>query len=152
MKLTVLESPFAAPTDEQVRVHVDYAKRAMWDMLWRREAPIASRLLYTQVLNDREPAERALGIRAGLAWGEAATRVVFYCNHGVSPGMLQGYRAARKRGQEVLWRAWFDPDKPAQNFDVVEGATGWEARAPEGWVNIADDPDTAVRLMMKRST
>jgi hypothetical protein len=79
----ILESPYAGDVERNVA----YARRALRDSLARGEAPIASHLLYPQVLDDATPAEREHGIAAGLAWGHGAEAVVFYVDLGWSPGM-----------------------------------------------------------------
>ena len=92
--LVILESPYAG----DVEANVAYARRCLRDSLARGEAPIASHLLYTQpgVLDDTDPAQRACGIDAGLAWLAVARRSVAYVDRGISPGMRQGiYRALR---------------------------------------------------------
>lgn len=85
MKLVILESPFAGA----VQQNVHYARLCLRDSLLRGESPIASHLLYTQesVLDDLIPAERSLGIAAGLAWRQVAQGAVFYVDRGWSPGM-----------------------------------------------------------------
>lgn len=89
--LVVVESPYAG----DVEANVEYARRALADCLRRGEAPIASHLLYTQpgVLDDLVPAQRAMGIEAGLAWAARSDLTAFYTDRGWSPGM----RAARER-------------------------------------------------------
>lgn len=107
---TIIESPYAAPKGlsdvESAAVvvqHVTYARRAMADALGRGESPLASHLLFTQpgVLRDGDPAERALGIRAGFAWGKCAERVAVYMDYGVSSGMQAGITHATKLGIPV---------------------------------------------------
>lgn len=90
MKLVVIESPYSG---DIVR-NTAYARAAMADCLARGEAPIASHLLYTQpgVLDDTNPIERELGMRAGFLWGAHASLVVAYTDLGVSGGMLEGIR------------------------------------------------------------
>lgn len=107
MQRVILESPYAAPTPEGVAQHVAYARRALRDCLRRGEAPIASHLLLTQVLDDTVPADRALGIAAGLAWGRVADATVVYVDLGISPGMKQGITDAMWHGRPVLAR-WLD--------------------------------------------
>lgn len=84
MKLVIIESPYAG----NVVQNEIYARSAVKDSLSRNEAPIASHLLYTQMLDDNIPAERALGISAGLAWRKVAEAAVFYVDRGWSGGML----------------------------------------------------------------
>ena len=96
MRLVILESPYAGPTQQDVDANTDYARACLRDSLRRGEAPLASHLLYTQprVLNDTIPAERALGIAAGLAWQIHAEACVVYTDRGVSFGMQQAMNSA----------------------------------------------------------
>ena len=74
MRRVILESPFAG----DIEAHVAYARRCLRDCLARGEAPIASHLLYPQILDDSIAAERALGIAAGLGWLRLAEAMVAY--------------------------------------------------------------------------
>lgn len=107
MRLVILESPFAAPTPEERDKNVAYARAAMRDCLLRGESPLASHLLYTQpgVLDDAEPEERALGIRAGLEWGQHAAATVVYTDRGTSNGMQIGIARARSENRAVEFRS-----------------------------------------------
>lgn len=109
-RLVILESPFAG----DVATNVAYARAAMRDCLLRGEAPAASHLLYTQegVLDDLDPAERSLGIEAGLAWGRVADATVVYEDLGVSRGMALGIERAVAEGRPVERRTvpgWTPP-------------------------------------------
>lgn len=106
MRRVILESPFAG----DVEANVAYARDCLRDCLLRGEAPIASHLLYTQpgVLDDNIPAERALGITAGLAWGEGADATVVYTDRGVSRGMEYGIANAMSAGRVVEMRSLRD--------------------------------------------
>lgn len=105
MRLVIVESPYAGDVAE----HVQYARDCLADCLRRGEAPYASHLLYTQpgVLDDDDPAERALGIEAGLAWGRCAAASVVYVDHGVSEGMRQGVARALAEGRPVEVRSLY---------------------------------------------
>lgn len=105
--LTIIESPFAAPTPEGVKENERYARECMCDSLKRGEAPYASHLLYTQpgVLNDRDPEERALGMVAGFAFGLVAKRAAIYTDRGISSGMRAGITRHRANGLEVVERS-----------------------------------------------
>ena len=98
MSRVIIESPFAADTAAGVRLNERYARAAMLDSLRRGEAPFASHLLYTQVLDDRDERERRLGMRAGWEWMHAAEMVVVYNDRGVSPGMARGVERALRCG------------------------------------------------------
>jgi hypothetical protein len=104
MKLVIIESPFAAHTKKQAELHHRYARAALFDSLSRGEAPFASHLIYTQVLDDKEPVDRRRGIEAGFAWGKMADTVAVYEDLGVSPGMRLGIIAAEERGASVVFR------------------------------------------------
>ena len=98
MTTVILESPFAG----NPQLHIRYARAAMRDSLMRGEAPMVSHLLYTQVLDDEDPTDRAMGITAGLAW--QANKTVVYTDCGISRGMEQGIRAAQIAGRPVEYR------------------------------------------------
>jgi hypothetical protein len=104
----VIESPLAGDVERNTR----YAQAAMRDSLARGEAPFASHLLYTQVLDDLDPAQREQGIQAGFAWHDAAEKSVAYTDLGVSDGMKAGIESARAMGIPVEYRTipnWGDP-------------------------------------------
>lgn len=101
MKLVILESPYAGNR----QTNVEYAHRAMLHSLSLDESPIASHLLYTQFLADEHPEQRALGIRAGLAWYRVAEACVVYNDLGVSQGMSVGIAVARRHNVPVEFRS-----------------------------------------------
>lgn len=113
MKLVIIESPYAGTSRfwlirkfQQWR-NVRYARACVRDSLKRGESPIASHLLYTQpgILNDDIPAERKLGIDAGLAWREVAGGTVVYTDYGTSKGMSYGITTAAQSGNPVEFRS-----------------------------------------------
>ena len=124
MRLVVVESPYAG----DVEANVAYARRAMADCIRRGEAPLASHLLYTQpgILNDDIPAERARGIKAGLAWAMRADRAVFYLDRGWSKGMLEARAFFGDIGTLVEYRyldrpgALVEPERPAPTLEGKE--------------------------------
>ena len=111
MRKVIVESPFAGNMLQRY-LNRRYARRCMHDALSRGEAPFASHLLYTQpgILNDAVPAQRRLGIEAGLIWGRSAVATVVYIDRGVSNGMRQGIERAFAEGRAVehrkLGRRW----------------------------------------------
>lgn len=100
--LVLIESPFAGDVDRNIR----YARACMRDSLLRGEYPFVMHLLYTQegILDDDIPAERTLGIAAGLAWGKHARKTVVYTDLGITPGMEKGIQRARDEGREIEYR------------------------------------------------
>lgn len=98
----IIESPFAGDIEK----NIEYARACMRDSILRGEAPIASHILYTQpgILDDDDPAERALGIEIGLQWGELAELTAVYTDLGVTEGMEQGIERAKNAGRKVEHR------------------------------------------------
>lgn len=106
MKLVAIESPFGSSDPAVVRRNVAYARLCLRDCLERGEAPYASHLLYPQpeVLDDQDPSERALGINAGLAWGDEAELKVVYTDLGTTKGMRLGIDHSESIGQGIEYR------------------------------------------------
>lgn len=111
MKLTIIESPYAPNESYTVEHHIEYAQKCMHDSLLRGEAPYASHLLYTQpnVLDDTIKDERALGIQAGFEWRKCAELTVFYCDLGMSKGMLLGMEDCKAKGLPYEVRRILEP-------------------------------------------
>lgn len=100
--LVLVESPYAGDIEGNLK----YLRACMHDCLLRGEAPYASHALYTQegVLDDNIPEERAMGIEAGLAWGDVANKTVVYMDKGLSGGMKYGIKRAKNQGRIVEYR------------------------------------------------
>lgn len=93
MRLVVIESPYAGDIERNMK----YLALAVRDCLDRGETPYASHAFFTQFLDDSIPAERTLGIEAGLRWAACAEAAVFYLDHGMSEGMK--YALARHKAE-----------------------------------------------------
>lgn len=100
-RIVQFESPFGAPDADGIVLNVAYALIGMRDSLLRGEAPFASHLLYTQMLDDEKPDERKMGIMAGLAIGSHADATVVYEDLGISRGMQLGIDHAEELGRPV---------------------------------------------------
>lgn len=100
MDRVIIESPFAG----DVQRNVAYAQAALLDSLMRGEAPIASHLLHTQVLDDLSPEQRAQGIDAGLEWMPVAHLAAFYTDLGWSNGMRRALDMANVLGLKTQFR------------------------------------------------
>lgn len=109
MNRIIIESPYAGESDADRERHEEYARRAMADSLARGEAPLASHLLYTQMLDDTVPSERRKGIEAGMKWAAMAHKIVIYADLGVSRGMADAIEAAAYRQQTIEFR-WIDAE------------------------------------------
>lgn len=101
MKRVIIESPYAGKDEFEVERNLEYARMALEDSLRRGEAPIASHLLHTQVLDDNVPEERAMGISAGLSWMRVADKVAFYRDYGISEGMKNAMNLADEIGIDI---------------------------------------------------
>lgn len=102
MKRVVIESPYAADTEEGIDLNEAYGELAMHDCLVNHnESPYASHLLYTRrfVLRDHVPADRKLGIEAGFCWRDVAEKSVFYQDLGWTKGMVQGLEDCKEKGK-----------------------------------------------------
>lgn len=107
MLRVIIESPYGADSEHVLARNIAYAKAAMRDSLARGEAPLASHLLYTQadILDDRDPAQRAQGIEAGLTWAESADVTVVYTDLGLTAGMNHGINDASSAGRRIIYRS-----------------------------------------------
>lgn len=103
-RFVLLESPFKGDIERNRQ----YAMKAMRDSLFRGEAPFASHLLYTQMLDDSVEIERAIGIEAGLSIGAYAVATVVYTDLGISGGMRYGIERAEQEGRPVEYRSLYE--------------------------------------------
>lgn len=101
MRRVVIESPYAGDVD----LNEEYARRCMMDSVSREEAPFASHLLYTQILDDTDPDEREQGLSLGSAWAQVADLVAIYTDLGISKGMEFGMTLAQTSGIPVEYRS-----------------------------------------------
>lgn len=104
MRLVIIESPFHHGDPIEKERYLYYARACVLNSLLRGEAPIASHLLYPQVLDDLKSVERDMGINAGLSWLRVASLSAVYTDFGVSKGMHIGVRQAEEAGVEVCYR------------------------------------------------
>lgn len=100
MKRVIIETPYAGDIERNIK----YLKACILDSLKKGEAPFASHLFYTQVLNDDIPKERELGIKAGLSWGDIADATIVYTDHGISNGMKLGIENAKINKRLIEYR------------------------------------------------
>ena len=134
MKRVIIESPYAGRGDTKGKRFTDlieneqYARRCMADALSRGEAPFASHLLYTQegILDDEIPEERALGIEAGLIWGECADQVCVYVDRGITKGMIKGIERAVDEGREIVFRSLISGEE--YTIDEINDPHGMSGR------------------------
>lgn len=109
-----VESPFSGDLDRNLR----YARRAMRDSLDRYEAPYLSHLLYPQVLDDSDPADREYGMACGWVYLLDSELVVFYIDYGMSEGMNRALELCEQLEIPVTFRYI---GKNAQEAHVAHG-------------------------------
>lgn len=126
MNLCIIESPF----EGVVWRNELYARLCMRDSLRRSEAPFASHLLYTQVLDDRVHHERVHGMCAGFAWGEFADLRAFYLDLGFSRGMISGLRQAAEFCQPIHLRGLEEWNGPRRRVTIIEVEKWLDANSP----------------------
>lgn len=100
MKRVIIESPYAGDVER----NRTYLQAAIIDSLNRFEAPFASHGFYTHFLDDTNKDERAIGMKAGFAWGEVADLIAVYTDLGISPGMEIGITRAKVLGIPIEMR------------------------------------------------
>ena len=81
-------SPYAGDTESNVKAAVSYCRQ----VIRAGYMPVASHLMYPQILDDSDPAQRELGLLFGLALLKLCDEVWVFGP--VSPGMEQEVREA----------------------------------------------------------
>jgi hypothetical protein len=101
--LVIIESPYRGDVESNLK----YARECMKDSLMRGEAPFASHLLYTQVLDDRDPDERTLGMERAFKWYTHADLMAVYRDKGITFGMCNGMEIAEGHGITIEYRSLY---------------------------------------------
>lgn len=91
-------SRYAGDVEHNVRVALALCRMAVESGL----APFAPHLLYTQFLDDDDPAQREVGITLGLRFMEVCDVVWVYVGEGVSDGMRRETEYARRLGKPIV--------------------------------------------------
>jgi hypothetical protein len=146
MKRVVIESPLSGDFARNKR----YACLCMHDCLRRGEAPYASHLLMTQLLDDEVPGHRALVMKVGFAWGEVAELAVVYQDLGISGGMRVGIEHHTYQGTKIEYRQLPDDlmallDKPGGVVRPTKGFGPPAASMFEGSPEFVSTLDVADR-------
>ena len=98
--LVIIESPYMG----NVQRNIAYAQQCMGDSLKRGEAPFASHLLYTQILDDTIPQQRMMGMQRAFEWYRCADLMAVYTDKGISSGMQKGMEIAEQIGIKIEYR------------------------------------------------
>lgn len=127
MRMVFIESPYAGNYERNVQ----YALHCLKDSIDRGEAPFVPHLLYTQVLQDEIPDERALALTIAANWRRSATLIAVYTNLGITAGMQLGIDDAKRLGINVELR-----ELGREVMAELEGAED-APDADEAWQEIA---------------
>ena len=107
-KIVVVESPYAADSEEGIKKNVKYGRACMRDCFLKGEIPFASHLLFAQlgVLNDKDEKERELGLMSAFKMADKlnAEIVAIYEDLGISGGMKLGIEKAKRAGRKIEFR------------------------------------------------
>mgnify|MGYP006238438413 FL=1 len=98
--LVIIESPYMG----DVKSNIAYARQCMGDSLKRGEAPFASHLLYTQILDDTIPQQRMMGMQRAFEWYRCADLMAVYTDKGISSGMQKGMEIAEEFKIKIEYR------------------------------------------------
>ncbi len=91
-------SRYAGDVEHNLRVALALCRMAIEAGL----APFAPHLLFTQFLDDTDPAQREVGISLGLRFMEVCDVVWVYLGEGVSDGMRREIEHARRLGKPIV--------------------------------------------------
>lgn len=120
--MVVIESPFKGDGTATDRAKlITYARRALRHSIDLGESPIASHLLYTQVLQDGFLPHRELGMGMVHDWFDRAGTIVFYTDYGMSSGMELGLARAREHGKICFQRTIGPNEAPHHEWSGYRG-------------------------------
>lgn len=91
-------SPFAG----DIKRNTQKAKRYLKFAVDNDAIPFASHLLYPQVLDEHDPAQRELGIFFGMVWLGKCDQLWVFGNH-ITPGMRAEINSAKRRGIKIRY-------------------------------------------------
>jgi hypothetical protein len=128
MILTLVCSPFTLGNAD---ANIEYARKAMRHSFFMDEVPIATHLLWPQVMSNigGERVQTSQGTDVLLSKCE---RVVLYVDRGLSQGMEREWHLAKKLRKQILFRSiskW-DIHAPKENyhqspvFDTIKAFVG----------------------------
>ena len=92
-----MASRYAGDVDTNVAAAITYCRRAIVEGYM----PVASHLLYPQILNDNDPNERDLGLLFGLALLRMCDEVWVF--GAISPGVAQEIEEAKRLKKQIRY-------------------------------------------------
>lgn len=128
-KLIYIASPYAG----DIELNVAFAQRACRFAISQGYAPLASHLIYPQMLDDNDPLERRIGMELGLRLIDASEEI-WLCGDVMSPGMAAEKEYAESVGLAVRSFSMEDIQK---EIDL----SSWADESPK-----LDRPDGTYRI------
>lgn len=96
-KKVYVASPYAGNSKSNIAKAIGYCRYA----IEKNYMPLASHLLYPQILADDNPIEREMGLMFGLALLEMCDEI--WCFGEISEGMKLEIQAAKKMGKNIRY-------------------------------------------------
>lgn len=137
-KLVYIASPYAGEIERNIEAAKSYCRFAL------REGCdfIAPHLLYPQILNDADPAERQAGIRIGLRLLAFADEL-WVCGHRISEGMKIEIEEAKRLGIPIrnVSQSEIEGEKQMKKYGVwAKRSAASVFGAAESWVKTDGKP------------
>ena len=112
-------SPYAGDTEGNVKKAVSHSRFAVSEGYM----PVASHLLYPQVLDDDDPAQRSLGLAFGLQLMSGCMEVWVFADDGggISEGMAREIAVAKERQMRIRYFTTGHVEKGEVDADGKEG-------------------------------
>lgn len=132
MRLVYICSPYAGDVESNVR----FARAACRYAMKQGCAPIAVHLLYPQILNDADPAERKAGIRMGLRVLSSCEEL-WCCGDTISHGMSCEIAKARRLGIPIRYLSaeQIQSEAPVKQYGILARRSAASiCGAAESWV------------------
>lgn len=82
--------------------NLEYARELTRKALEVGMAPVTPHLYMTQCLNEEDPWEREIGMRAGLELLKSCDLLLMGMRYGISKGMMKEIAAAKEAGMDVV--------------------------------------------------
>lgn len=102
MKRVFVCSPYAGNIDQNTLMACVYCR----NVIMEGDAPFAPHLLYPQMLDEKKPEDRELGISLGIRMLEACDEIHVFGGK-VSSGMRREIDHATKKKIKIVWRFAF---------------------------------------------
>lgn len=96
-------SPYSGKTEEEIAKNVEFAKKCCRQVVEEGKIPVASHLLFTQFLDDKNNKERELGLEFGLSLLEGCDEVYIFGST-ISAGMKKEIDYAKNKRILIVYK------------------------------------------------